>query len=186
MKKCTLIAAAIVAGSVSGVASASTVVFDDFSVDQTLGLLTPAGWGDPLGSGTYRVLFGENNISGGLWAPPVPGGLNYTTLGVQGAGVDLASYTGIYFDFVGAGTIGVSVGGGPPQAVNGAANTRVFLDFASIPGFDPTFRDIGLSIQAEGTTLTEFGLVQAAVIPLPGAAGMALAGMGLIGLRRRR
>ncbi len=193
MKKCTLIAAAIVAAivaaSVSGVASASTVVFDDFSVDMNpdpsaIVTQAPAVWGDPLGSSLNRVMQGGNTgaISGGVWAAP---GF-FDLLSYQGgSGVDRSSYTGLYFDFVGAGGFLVSVGGSYQLYVSGTANERVFVDFASFPGVDANNPDIVLSNLNNGTSLTEIGFYTAA-IPLPGAAGMALAGLGLVGTRRRR
>jgi hypothetical protein len=173
MKKCTLIAAAIVAASVSGVASASTVVFDDFSVDQTTpGFVGSAVWGDPLTSGLDRWVDGGNHISGGLWAPGFFEQVSYQ----DGLGVDRSIYTGLYFDFVGAGDLLVSVGGSSLVTVTGTANERVFLDFDSLSGLDANDPDIVLINNGFGTSLSEFGF-EVSVVPLPPAA---LAGLGLL------
>jgi hypothetical protein len=183
MKKCTLIAAAIVAASVSGVASASTVVFDDFSVDmfpEGSANVTQASvlWGDLLGSSLNRVMQGGNTgaISGGVW-----GALGFFDLlsyqsDAPGSGVDRSIYTGLYFDFVGAGDLLVSVGGSSLVTVTGTANERVFLDFDSLSGLDANDPDIVLINNGFGTSLSEFGF-EVSVVPLPPAA---LAGLGLL------
>lgn len=180
MKKCTLIAAAIVAASVSGVASASTVVFDDFSVymnSDPSAIVTQASavWGDLLGSSLDRVMQGGNtgDISGGIWEPGFYDQLSYQ----GGSGVDWSSYTGLYFDFVGAGTLLVSVGGSSLETVTGTSGERFFLDIALLFGVDANDPDIVLINNELGTSLSEFGLVEVAVVPLPPAA---LAGLGLL------
>ena len=179
---------AIVAGSVSGVASASTVVFDDFSVNMNpdpsaIVTQTPAVWGDPLGSSLDRVMQGGNTgaISGGLWGPGFFDLLSYQ----DGSGVDRSSYTGLYFDFVGAGTLEVSVGGSVSYQVNGMANERVFLDFASLSGVDANNPDIVLINSGFGTTLGEIGF-QASAVPGAGLAGLATVGLAGVSRRRRR
>jgi len=186
---------AIVAGSVSGVASASTVVFDDFSVDMNsspsaIVTQAPAVWGDPLGSSLDRVMQGGNtgDISGGLWGPGFFDLLSYQ----DGSGVDRSSYTGLYFDFVDAGDLFgepgqlfVYVGGSIGVTVTATANERVFLDFASLSGVDANNPDIVLINSGFGTTLGEIGF-QAAAVPGAGLAGLATVGLAGVSRRRRR
>lgn len=203
----TLIAAAIAAGSVSGVASASTLVFDDFSVDQfteNFDFQSENDWGDPSGSLLDRVLFGpkaqigagemrfeSSNVSEAF--------LFYYNGGLGESGsLSLDGYSDFYFDFVTDASFIFSVNtanGSSGQAfttISGTAGERVTLSFTDLfagSGLNP---DDGLqflsfrSLVSTDAFLTEFGLVQATVIPLPGAAGMGLVGMGLIALRRRR
>ncbi|MFM1831509.1 MAG: hypothetical protein RLZZ558_1849 [Planctomycetota bacterium] len=183
-----LFAPVVAAVAVASNASAAVVVFDDFSLDMNsdpsaIVTQAPAVWGDPLGSSLDRVMQGGNtgNISGGVWAPGFFDLLSYQS-DAPGSGVDRTSYTGLYFDFVDAGSLFVSVGGSVLATVNGMANERVFLDFASLSGVDANDPDIVLINNGFGTSLSGFGFQ---VVPAPGAAGV-LGLAGVMAMRRRR
>ncbi len=136
-----------------------SISYDGDTLTYTVGSNTRTG--AATGNVTDLWFKANNNGSGGQGSSVVVSDLFLNGGSLGGSSVE--SFGGENFFFVSSGSLGE----------NFTLTGNITLSWASTPSH-------------EGLKFEVIAFSSAVLIPLPGAAGMALAGMGLIGLRRRR
>lgn len=154
------------------------------------------GWGRPINLGTQSDFWvgswaddpgGAGSIAGGNFFE-YSGGWNEIDATYTGNGLfsvsDADHASGIQRIAISIAALGLNIGDtfGFDVMTSGGGNNDPGVDHLSVQGQATPFWDV----PSTGGTFLQYTLMSTVVIPLPGAAGMALAGMGLIGLRRRR
>jgi hypothetical protein len=188
MKKIALIAASIIAGSLSGVASASKLVIDNFSTDMNVtdsfGFVsqTAAQWGTSANLGR-SFLNGAANPTG---SSINGGGLSFNPVSQlvyqspqsdpDDAALSTAGLKFFYFDFVTAGSFRFNAynAQNPPvslnnfQTITGQAGERVLVSLSSSGTLNPSQVVKRLEFRLEpghsGFRLSEFGLTSASTV----------------------